>query len=236
MRQINLTDFTIPKIRKGALDRFIPELYDLRGVIENNPWHDKESVFDHTFAVFGSLQKIVRNSNRKIKQALEEVIDRNSRKKLLYIAALIHDIGKGDTITDLGNGARGCPGHEKKGATISKNILKRFNLSQGESKIVIDIVGNHGIIHDTVGLGYKRFKKGAGKDHSLTHAVADLEKKNFKKEYINLKKKLSNIYMELILLAFADTVVSYLKKTDPAEYRHRINFYKKELKSLSVNN
>jgi len=232
MRQIKLADFTIKKIIKGGFKRVIPELYGLKGIIENNPWHNKESVFDHTLTVFDNLEKVIRDSKEEIRCALNKIVDKNSRKKLLYIAALIHDIGKGETITNLGSGVKGCPGHEKKGAQRARNILKRFNLSQGESKIVTDIVGNHGVMHDIVGLGYKGFKKSAGKDHNLTHAVVGLENKNFQKEYKNLKKKFSNIYMELILLTFADTAVSYLKKTDPAEFRHRINFYKRELKNL----
>ena len=232
MQQIKLSDFTTSKIRKGSLKKSIPELYSLKRVIENNPWHDEESVFDHTLTVFENLNKIIRNSRKEIKQALSKIVDKNSRKKLLYLAVLIHDIGKGKTVTDLGGGTKGCPGHEKKGAVISKSILKCFDLSPKESKIITDIVGNHGVMHDTVGLGYKGFKKGSGKNRSLTHAVAGLEKKNFQEEYIKIKKKLSNVYMELIFLVFADTAVSYLKKTDLDEYRHRINFYKRELKNL----
>ncbi|KPJ55275.1 hypothetical protein AMJ47_00115 [Parcubacteria bacterium DG_72] len=232
MQKIIPSELTIKRIKKREFEKLIPEFYKLEEVIENNRWHNRESVFDHTLSVLDNLERIIRSSKKEIKQALNKVIDRNSRKNLLRIAALLHDIGKKETITNLGDGVRGCPGHEKKGAQKTRKILKCFDFSPKESKIIIDIVRNHGTIHDIIGLGYKDFKRSAKKERGLTYAVTGLENKNFQKEYRNFKKKLSNIYLELILLAFADTIGSYLKKTRPAEFNHRINFYKKELKSL----
>lgn len=232
MQLIKLSDITIQKIRSRELGKLIPEFYRLEDIIENNPWHNEESVFNHTISVLDNLEKIIHNSKKSIKQALNKIIDKNSRKNLLYVAALLHDIGKKETIADLGGGVRGCPGHEKKGVQKTKKILKLFNLSPKELKIITDIVESHGVTHDIVGLGCKDFQKGVGKEHSLTHAVVGLEDKSFRKEYKDFRKRFSNIYLELILLAFADTIGSYLKKTKPAEFRHRINFYKKELKNL----
>ena len=232
MNKVNISIINKKNIKSGKLAKFIPEFYELKKVIENNPWHNKEPVFSHTLSVLDNLEKIIRSSKKEIKQALNKIVDKNSRKNLLYVAALLHDIGKKETITDLGGEIRKCPGHEKKGAEKVKKILKRFNFSQKESEIVTDIVRNHGTIHDIIGLGHKDFQKGLRKERSLTHAVAGLENKNLQKEYKNFKKKFSKIYLELILLAFADTIGSYLKKTKPAEFRHRINFYKKELKNL----
>lgn len=232
MEKIKLSEITIEKVKSGGLKDFIPEFYELEKIIENNPWHNKESVFDHTLSVLDSLEEIIRNSKKEIKQTLSKIIDKNSRKNLLHVATLLHDIGKEETITDLGCGVRGCPGHEKEGAQKTEKILRRFNLSSRESKIITDIVRNHGVIHDIIGLRYEDFKKGIGKEHGLTHVMVGLENKNFQKEYKNFKEKFSNIYLELILLAFADTIGSYLKKTKPVEFRHRINFYKKELENL----
>ncbi|MFH1181233.1 MAG: HD domain-containing protein [bacterium] len=210
MDKVNISIINRRNIKSGRLVKLIPEFYELKKVVENSPWHDREAVFDHTLSVFCSLEKIIRNSKRGIRQALNKIVDKNSRKSLLYVATLLHDIGKTETITDLGGGVRGCPGHERKGALKTEKILKRFSLSQKESKIIIDMVRNHGVIHDIIGLGCK----------------------DFQKEYKNFKKKFSSIYVELILLAFADTVGSYLKRANPLEFRHRIDFYKKELNNL----
>jgi putative nucleotidyltransferase with HDIG domain len=232
MKQIKLSELTIKKIKNGEFEKLIPELYKLKDIVENNPWHNEESVFDHTISVLNNLEKIIRTLKKKVKQDLNKIIEKHSRKDLLIVATLFHDIGKGETIISLDSGVRCCPDHERVGAKKIEKILRRFNLSKKESKIITDIVRNHGVIHDIVGLRDKDFRKDIAKEHSLTHAVAGLEKKDFQKEYKNFKKKFPDIYLELILLAFADTVGSYLKKTKPAEFRHRINFYKKELKAL----
>jgi len=230
MQRIKLP--SVKEIKNGKLEKVIPELYALKGTVENNPWHNQEPVFDHVLSVLENLGKIIRDSNKSITKLFDEIVDVNSKKDLLYLATLLHDIGKGETITDLGNGARGCPNHEKKSAQITEKILKRFNLSPKESKIIIDIVGNHGIIHDIIGLKCKNFKKGGEKEHDLTHAIAGLENKNFNEEYRKFKNKFSKIYPELIFLAFADTVGSYLKKTEPSEFSCRIDFCKKEILSF----
>lgn len=230
MQKIKLSDITIKKIKSEELKKAVPELYELKNLIENNPWHNKESVFDHTLSVLDNLEKIIQNSNKETKQNLSRKIDKNSRKKILYLAVLLHDFGKKETITNLTNEVKICPDHERKGAKRIREILKRFDLSQKESKIITDIVRNHGVIHDIVGLKSKDFREDIIKENSLTHVVVGLENKDFKNEYNNFKKKFSYIYLELILLAFADTIGSYLKQTKPNEFYYRIDFYKKELK------
>lgn len=196
-------------IKSGKLAKLIPELYELKKVVENNPQHNEEPVFDHTLSVFDNLGKIIRNSGKEIKKTLDKIVDKNSRENLLKVAVLLHDIGKKETITKFDE-IRQCPGHETKGAKKAEKILKRFNVSKKEHKIIADMVKNHGLIHD----------------------ITTPNNKDSRREYGNFKKKFSNIYLELILLAFADTIGSYLKKTKPAEFRHRINFYKRELKNL----
>lgn len=210
MEKANISILNKRSIKSGKLAKLIPEFYELKKVIENSPSHNKESVFDHTLSVLDNLGKIIRNSKKEIKQVLNKIVDKNLRKDLLYVAALFHDIGKKETIVDLGGGVKECPGHCQRGGEKTKKILKRFNLSKKESKFIVDIVRNHGLINNII--------------------APDNE--NFRKEYQNFKKRFSRIYLELFLLSFADAIGSYLKKTKPAEFRHRINFYKKELKNL----
>jgi len=231
MKKADISILNKRNIKTGKLTKLIPEFYELKKVVENNLWHNEESVFDHTLSVLDNLEKIIRNSKKEIKEILIQIVDRNSRKNLLEVAALLHDIGKKETIISF-NDVKKCPGHEKKGAKKAEKILRRFALSKKEFKIITDIIRNHGVIHDIIGLGNIGFQKDITKEHSLTHAVVGLENKNFQEEYKNFQKKFSNIYLELILLVFADTIGSYLKKTKPTEFRHRINFYKKELKNF----
>lgn len=124
----------------------IPEIYQLREIIENNDWHNHESVFDHTLTVLKELKKIIKNSSPKIKKELNKRIDNYRRKDLLFLAALLHDIGKRETLKKI-NDITSSLDHEKEGAKKVKKILNRFDLSEKEKRIVRKIVRNHGLIH-----------------------------------------------------------------------------------------
>lgn len=206
----NISILTKTNIKSGKLATQIPELYDLKRVVENNDWHYKENVFDHTLSVLDHLEKTLLNLNKKAKQYLDKKIDSVSRKNLLIIATVFHDIAKKETIVKSNN-LTFCPDHENKGSIKAGEILKDFELSDKELKFILNIIKNHGLLHN----------------------ILPTENKSFIKKFSSFKKQFShNIYTELILFAFADTAVSYLKITNPAEFKSRISFYKKEIKNL----
>ncbi len=201
---------TKTNIKSGKLATLIPEFYNLKSVVENNDWHHKENVFDHTLSVLDNLEKALLNLNEETKQFLDKKVGSISRKNLLKIATLFHDIAKKETIVKNNNFTL-CPNHENKGSIKAKEILKHFKLSDKELKFILNIVKNHGLIHK----------------------ILPPENQNFQKEFASFNKSFfHNIYPELILLAFVDTAGSYLKKTRPAEFKSRISFYKKEIKNL----
>jgi len=201
-------------IKSGQLADLVPEFYELKNVVENNDWHHKENIFDHTLSVLENLEKILRTLNKETKQFLDSRIDHISRRELLKVATLFHDIAKKETFSN-NNGYTLCPDHEDEGSIKARRILKRFMLSNKELEFVLQIVRHHGIIH----------------------RILALDNGDFKKKYASFKKRFSrNIYPELILLAFADTAGSYLKKTHPAEFKSRIVFYKKEIENLPPRN
>jgi len=206
----NISLLNKTNIKSGKLFNLIPEFYDLKNIVENNDWHNKENVFNHTLSVLDSLEKVLRNLNKKTKQFLGKKINNNSRKSLLKMATLFHDIAKKETLTNNDNTTM-CLNHEEKGSKKVEKILKRFDLSNSESKIIINIIKYHG----------------------LMHKILSPQNQNFQKEYANFRKKFfNNIYPELILLAYSDTIGSHLKKTHPLEFKSRISFYKKEIKNL----
>lgn len=194
-------------IQDGKLIALVPELYDLKDVIEKNEWHNNENVFDHTFSVLNYLKKIILDLGKETKQYLNEEIDNNTRKSLLMVATLFHDVGKSEVITDDG---KYTPDHEEQSYKKAKKILERFDLSSKESKFILGIIKFHGLIHRMLLID----------NHDLEEDVA------------NLRKKLSDINVELILLSYADTMSSHLKETRPVEFQFRIDFYQKELKSF----
>jgi hypothetical protein len=54
---------------------------------------------------------------------------------------------------------------------------------------------------------------------------------NLSREFKKFKSRYSDILLELILLAIADTVKSYLRVAKPKEFEFRMNFYNEALKS-----
>ena len=119
---INIADISIDKIIGGEFQNEIPELYELKNTFENNRWHH-ETTFEHTISVLSEYEKII--STNQI-DWLDVKINNNSKKSLLRIAILLHDISKNETMLIANDKTNSFPNHEEKGAIKAKNILKRF--------------------------------------------------------------------------------------------------------------
>jgi hypothetical protein len=205
----NISLLSKVNIKSGKLFPLIPEFYDLKDVVENNDWHHKQNVFNHTLSVLDNLDKALRDVNKAAKQFLNKKIGTITRKKLLQVAALFHDIAKKETIASNNNSAY-CPNHEARGSIKTKKILKRFKLSDKELTFILSIIKHYGLVHKM-----------------------STDNRNFQRKFTSFKKKFfHSIYPELILLTFADTMGSDLAKTRPTEFKFRISFYKKEISNL----
>jgi len=132
---LNISDVTIEKLKSGDLIQELPEIYELKEVIENTIGHINRSVFNHTLDVLENLEKL---------------INKNNKKQLLILAVLFHDVGKKETLR-IKDGKTSCPGHESVSAEKTANILKRFHLSPAEKDYVVRIISNHGKLHDLMG-------------------------------------------------------------------------------------
>jgi putative nucleotidyltransferase with HDIG domain len=202
MEKIKLSEFTIEKIKNREFEKTIPELYELESVIQNNPWHDNDSVLNHTLSVVTELNKLLGNISDEIKKYLNGKIVNYSRKELLILAGILHDIGKKEVLED--------PvflGHEKIGAEKLRNILPRFDLTEKEREFAIKIVRNHDFIH----------------------AISRLEDADIK--WSEFKKQNPDIFIEIALLTKADILGSQLKNNMPAEFDFRIDFVSKIIDS-----
>jgi len=207
----NIASLNKTNLVSGKLKTLVPELYVMQDAVEDNDWHLEESVFDHTVSVVGSLEKTLLNLTGPLKRRMNEEVDKNSRKILLKIAAIFHDISKPETLSKEGYPTR-CVGHERIGAERTRNILRHFDLSTKELDMIVEII----------------------KNHMTMHYILEPGNPNFQKEFVAFKNKfLKTIYPELIMLTFADTINSGLRKTHPKEFKYRIDFLKKELAKLS---
>jgi len=201
---LKVSAISIEKLKNNQFQKKLPEFFKLKNVIENNDWHNNDSVFNHTLAVLEELEKLLKTTNNKINTYLNEKVDNYSKKDLLFLATLFHDIAKNDSLIKTDD-STSCPKHEELGSEKVKPILNRFDLSDREKNIVVKIIRYHGEIHII------------------------LEPKNNKlnEQYKNFKSKRRDIFIELILLAMADTLGGQQKDNNPKEFNLRINFYKK---------
>jgi len=201
MAEIKISEFTIDKIKNRAFEESLPELYQLEEIIENSLWHINESVFDHTIAVVKELEELIEKVNVKLKDYLNEKINNYLRKEVLLLGAIFHDIGKVETFIKE-DGTTKCLGHEEKGAEKLKEIIRRFDLLREEQSLVIQIVKNHGVIHD----------------------ILSYPKEQIRKEIEDFKLQHSNIFWELVLLSMADLLGSQLKQNEPEGFKFRKEF------------
>lgn len=107
-------------IYSHLIDTFLPELIDMRGFNQNNPYHDLY-LLDHTIQTV----QIVEN------------------KLHLKLTMLLHDTGKVKTKTTDENGISHYYGHPKESVTIATNVLKRMKYDNETIDKVITLIGYH---------------------------------------------------------------------------------------------
>lgn len=208
MDKIKLSEFTVEKIKNREFEKVIPELYELENVIENNPWHDRDAVLNHVISVALELNNLLTEVNDKIKKFLNQKIKNHSRKELLFLAAVFHDIAKKETLATK-NGITETVGHEEMGSKKLKDIVSRFGLSEDEIELIGKIVKNHKFIHD----------------------ISDLPREEANEKWKRFKKENHDIFLDSALLGKADMLGSQLKKSVPEDFAFRLSFINKIINS-----
>lgn len=207
---IEIKKITAQALRSKEYIEFFPEYYELESAVENGPWHDNQNVLDHVIAVFAGLEKVLeldgdgRASAQKIfiETYLSESIGTKTRREILKVATLLHDIAKVDTLVKRPDGTANCPGHELIGAARVKNFADRFDLSKNDEEYVERIVRYHGFISEILGAIL------------VTGAT---------EKYLRLfKETVGDVALELVLLMHADLLGSDLARTDKKAYDDRI--------------
>lgn len=207
---MKIKDITIKKLKSGKLKKELSEFYELKNIIENNQWHNRESTFAHTLVVLDELQKfLINNKNVKLKAYLNKRVDDYARKNLLFLAIVFHDLGKKETIIKKGKTST-FPKHEEISIVKARKILEKFDLSKKEEVIVFGII----------------------KYHSYLHAILDEDNKKLITQFKKIKKLSKNYFVELIVMVMVDITKSFLKTSNPKKYNFVMNFYKEILKRM----
>ena len=118
----------------GLLDLLVPEFHGIDSLVIRDAYH-RYTVDEHTFVLIDTLHALgeveghLADWSKRFSQVLREL----PHKEILYLAALMHDTGKGRSTSD----------HTIESARLTEGILARLELEPYEAQMVLDLVRNH---------------------------------------------------------------------------------------------
>ncbi|MDP3731592.1 MAG: HD domain-containing protein [Candidatus Omnitrophota bacterium] len=118
----------------------IHEIEVMRGV-KQGPYHHL-NVWQHTLETIRQFELLITElkNNHEVQDYLDEIISPNrSRRALIKLGALLHDIGK-PAAKRQEDGKTKFHGHERIGSDITKNIAERLKLSNDEMDALTKMV------------------------------------------------------------------------------------------------
>lgn len=121
----------------GVLGAFIPEFQPVVAMMQFNMYH-QFTVDEHTIQCIATLAKIERRELTESLPTSSRVLENNPvNRRVLYVALLCHDIGKGRN-----------EDHSILGARIARKVAPRLGLDEQESETVEWLVRNHLLMSD----------------------------------------------------------------------------------------
>jgi len=120
----------------GVLEAFIPEFGPIVAMMQFNMYHHY-TVDEHTIQVVSNLAQIERKELIEELPVASGILDRGVNRKVLYVALLLHDIGKGRD-----------EDHSILGAQIARKIAPRLGLSKKECDTVEWLIRYHLLMSD----------------------------------------------------------------------------------------
>jgi UTP:GlnB (protein PII) uridylyltransferase len=222
MQPIKPDQVTAQSLQAGQWQELLPEFYQLKTVEENSSWHDHQNVFDHVVKVVKSLESVlsgtqpVSDNFPLLVEKLNQPFASKTRKQLLILATLLHDIAKPTTVRELEGGIKACPGHEEAGAAMVSSFATRFGLTPAETARVEKIVRYHGQLHDALS--------------KILAAAPESADEIFATEI----EPYQEIVLELLLLMYADVMGSDLQASNSDEYDQRLTLITQRINKLLV--
>ncbi|MCY4259604.1 MAG: [protein-PII] uridylyltransferase [Rhodobacteraceae bacterium] len=119
----------------GVLGRLIPEFRGIIALMQYNSYHHY-TVDEHTIQCISVLARIERGEHHE--KLASGILAKGINRRALYVALLLHDIGKG----------RGGD-HSVIGAEIVRSIVPGLGLNDNESELVEWLVLHHLLMSDT---------------------------------------------------------------------------------------
>jgi [protein-PII] uridylyltransferase len=156
----------------GILGKYIPEFDDLVAFFQHNVYH-YFTADEHTLVAIANVERL-----RDQQGILREVFRNLKRKEILYMALLLHDIGKPNGVGD----------HEVTGVEMARGILSRLGMDEMFADVAF-LIRNHLVmeqiafrrnIHDaeTIKEFAAKFDRPEQLDHLYLLTYADLSAVN----------------------------------------------------------
>ncbi len=120
----------------GVLGAFIPDFGRIVAMMQFNMYHSY-TVDEHTIQCISNLFKIEQQGLVEDLPIASEILKAGINRKVIYVALLLHDIGKG----------RQEP-HEIVGARVAKELCPRLGFHSADSELVEWLVRNHLVMSD----------------------------------------------------------------------------------------
>src|SRR5882757_8859422 len=123
----------------GVLELLIPEFHGIDALVIRDAYH-RYTVDEHTFVLIDTLHGLESAEKGAKNGAKAEwaarfggVLRELPHPELLYLAALMHDTGKGRSTGD----------HTRESARMAESVMERLDLDGYESGLVVSLITNH---------------------------------------------------------------------------------------------
>ncbi|MEO1458408.1 MAG: HD domain-containing protein, partial [Pseudomonadota bacterium] len=120
----------------GVLGRFVPEFGRIVAMMQFNMYHHY-TVDEHTIETIHNLARIEAGELVEDLPVVSELIKNSANREVLYVALLLHDIGKGQPRD-----------HSIVGAEIAEALCPRLGLSESQCELVVWLVRHHLLMSD----------------------------------------------------------------------------------------
>ncbi len=119
----------------GVLELLIPEFHGIDALVIRDAYH-RYTVDEHTFVLIDTLHGLESAQTGGMAEWATRfggVLRELPHPELLYLAALLHDTGKGRSTGD----------HTRESARMAESVLERLELDTYESGLVVSLIANH---------------------------------------------------------------------------------------------
>lgn len=120
----------------GVLSAFIPEFAPIVAMMQFNMYHHY-TVDEHTIQCISNLAQIERKELIEELPVVSGILERGVNRKVLYVALLLHDIGKGRD-----------EDHSVLGAQIARKVAPNLGLNKKECETVEWLIRYHLLLSD----------------------------------------------------------------------------------------